>query len=660
MDFPQLAALKREIATLLDSQVCALTQYHIENPGGFRHKFEDTKDEFSKASTATCVQSLVATGCWERGPWRADTDYLLAQMCDRNKWRSAGLDAGNPFTVSFMLEAITLLTENVDGATLIDAGKEAIREAEQILDETLMASADPDSRGSAGLKSYPPTTYLTQLVVRVLKRRNKLTADARNATRRWAWRQIDHELALAFSGSQAADALALAYAVMLVALCSHPAEASPSQNQILRKAVDVVFDAQLESGAWPRSRPLFHYPKVGNAYCFEYEMLTQLLQQRTLMEHVLRHLPELSQATIRLRETAFRFEGGGLGWASGHHPQLQGPESWSTASVYQYLHELGRVLAEAVRESVFRYIGAEYTRPGDHGVSKGRFANGLLDSTVSIGDRKVSLLKTLDECFVRPVANHAARVEEGRALPRTVPMSAVLYGPPGTAKTRLAREIAEYLGWPLLVINPSHLVRFGLDRVQAEVNTVFSMLAEVEQVVVLLDEFDEMVRERTEAGSEALSRFLTTAMLPKLALINRRRRIVFLVATNHIDHFDFAIRRPGRLDLLLQVMPPTTEAKLAHPPWAQVFSEICSKCGLQVGQDESLRKALSRLTFSECEQLVKRLDGAKDEEDVRDFICSADNGCTLKQRATGQEGTTWSDMCQEQESYVRVPLPVEP
>ncbi len=45
------------------------------------------------------------------------------------------------------------------------------------------------------------------------------------------------------------------------------------------------------------------------------------------------------------------------------------------------------------------------------------------------------------------------------------------------------------------------------------------MLAIAEQIVVLLDEFDEMGRDRS-ASTDILSRFITTAMLPKLAAIN--------------------------------------------------------------------------------------------------------------------------------------------
>jgi hypothetical protein len=94
----------------------------------------------------------------------------------------------------------------------------------------------------------------------------------------------------------------------------------------------------------------------------------------------------------------------------------------------------------------------------------------------------------------------------------------------------------KYLGWPVLSVDPSYLVEEGLDRIQALASRLFRMLTMTEQVVVLLDEFDEMGRDRARAD-ELLSRFITTAMLPKLASINDQRKIVFLLATNYISGF---------------------------------------------------------------------------------------------------------------------------
>ncbi len=89
-------------------------------------------------------------------------------------------------------------------------------------------------------------------------------------------------------------------------------------------------------------------------------------------------------------------------------------------------------------------------------------------------------------------------------------------------------------------------------------NRLFNMLETVEEVVVLLDEFDEMGRDRSE--TTILSRFITTAMLPRLAAINDQRKIVFLL-TNYVRNFDAAFSRDGRFDMRIQVMPPNLQGK---------------------------------------------------------------------------------------------------
>ena len=65
----------------------------------------------------------------------------------------------------------------------------------------------------------------------------------------------------------------------------------------------------------------------------------------------------------------------------------------------------------------------------------------------------------------------------------------------------------KYPGWPILSVDLSYLVQEGLDRIQAP---AFQYADNDGAVVVLLDEFNEMGRDRGRA-EELLSRFLTTA-----------------------------------------------------------------------------------------------------------------------------------------------------
>jgi SpoVK/Ycf46/Vps4 family AAA+-type ATPase len=181
-----------------------------------------------------------------------------------------------------------------------------------------------------------------------------------------------------------------------------------------------------------------------------------------------------------------------------------------------------------------------------------------LDSTLEPAAENVidgSLTKTMFGCFAKPPALHSNSVRKGRSLPKTCPMSALLYGPPGTSKTEWAKMLANFLGWPLLSVDPSYIIAEGMDRVYAMTNKLFSMLSIAEEIVVLLDEFDEMGRDRTRSDN-VLSRFFTTAMLPKLMRLIRAVGIVFLLATNYLSEFDNAFTRDGRFDMRAQIMQP--------------------------------------------------------------------------------------------------------
>jgi hypothetical protein len=243
---------------------------------------------------------------------------------------------------------------------------------------------------------------------------------------------------------------------------------------------------------------------------------------------------------------------------------------------------------------------------------------------------------------VYPIAREADLIGKGGQLSETTPMSAILFGPPGTSKTELAKIIAGYLNWPLLSVDPSYVVQEGLDKVQAMANRLFGMLLASEQVVILLDEFDELGRDR--AGNEnLLSRFITTAMLPKLAAINKERKIVFLLATNYLSGFDAAFRRGGRFDMQLQVMQPSLAAKLnadpaVFPGWKTTFSHVLGLIK-DHAQKVEFETRLSDLTFLETKKLVDELRDVQDAEAALSLIGLAWSACTLeKHNDTGQRG----------------------
>jgi hypothetical protein len=384
-------------------------------------------------------------------------------------------------------------------------------------------------------------------------------------------------------------------------------------------------------------------------------MLTQLLQQSELHDLLLDYLTNLSAAAESVSRTVYRVEHGVQAWTSGHHPQLEDPESWATASVYHFVHSLDRLLAEAVRREVFNYLELPFPIPAVHGSTEADFAKDFLDSSIIVRGKEDSLRKFLWTEFVEPLAKESGTIVKGRTFNKRIPRSAIFFGPPGTSKTELSNHIAKFLGWPHLSIDPSLLLRNGMDGIQAEANNIFRMLEETERVVVLFDEFDELVRERGSSRAEPFSRLLTTAMLPKLASIHKRGTLVFIIATNNIGDFDLAIRRQGRFDRVVQIMPPTCDAKMTKKDWGPTKLDISEKFQtLGVELTDEITGKIRDLTYGECDDFAADLARANNQQDAVTTLANHWSRCTLQTSVSQEEEkTTWADRCKTEAQFNR-------
>ncbi len=385
-------------------------------------------------------------------------------------------------------------------------------------------------------------------------------------------------------------------------------------------------------------------------------MLTQLLQQKRLHDLLLQYLPQLRSAAQSALNSVYQLGENIQVWTSGHHPQQGKPESWATASAYHFFYELDRLLADAVRRELFKYLDLPLTTQvseDSRKAAKKIFAPNFLDSRVRVRGSQRPLKRFLWENFVEPLADGAKRVENGDKFSKGTPISAIFFGPPGTSKTELSTQIADFLRWPLLAIDPSHLLRNGMDGIQAEANQIFRMLEETERVVVLLDEFDEFVRERGSSDAEQFSRLLTTAMLPKLASIHTRATLVFIIATNNIRQFDLAIRRPGRFDRVVQIMPPTYDEKIGKSNWGASgkvnVSKILKNLGVTI--DGQVKKHLGDFTFLEFDAFATDLAKAKDAQAALRSLEYHWERCILQ--SVDEDNKTWKQRCTEEERFNR-------
>src|SRR5579863_4288499 len=413
-DFESLKHLKKYLAAVRRNHVSTMTYYRSDDGLGFFHQPQHNKA--SRSSTATCVASIVRAGLWtDKQVWWDATSDIAGKLISR-PWESAGLPKDNPFTVSFIVEGI--LDLQLAHPKYVHSGSHLTL----IRHRAVKVLKSCFSDGAINIHPYPASAYLTQLAYRVLARLNAVSVSLKAKIHRWSRTEINKQLSLITGKSRVADPLNLGYALILAVSTAKDEQTSPEDKQIFSHALELFFASQREDGTWPYSRPLFHYPDVGNAYCFEYELLAQMLLCKQLRSDLLQYIPQIAKAAYLLEKTSFDLDnenpGTVVAWPSGHHPQLEGPESWSTASVYDFAHGLNGLVAEAIRRALFEELGALYVapklppRPG----SRSRFAAGpdFLDANLVLDDgRTRSLRKTLAEKFVYPIAADSHLVERG-------------------------------------------------------------------------------------------------------------------------------------------------------------------------------------------------------------------------------------------------------
>jgi len=456
--------------------------------------------------------------------------------------------------------------------------------SKSLKDIALDMTSDPSR---FGINDYPPAAAVLYWFVDGVSR-SQIRLEPEDWTRlcRLATNEFDRQRSLAVAKHAAMmDPVAMA---MSACLCSRLRTISqnlqlgttkdhssklPSTVELERSVSDLFFE-QTPSGIFPKYFPLFHYQDAGSNFCFTFELLEAILvefgknQNRLLLEPSV--IAGLERATEWCETNRLRFSendsAGNLvpyeGWNSGGNLDTlrKGqPESWATAVVHMFLWELIEVLSRCIQKRILSHYGAR------KGGKKWKSLPKLLDIDVWLDRKPTSLVTTLEETIVKTFSSFKgeAKSEQLRKRPaRKSPLSALLFGPPGTSKTDVAKAIATELDWPLVEIDPSHFLQDGFQNIYIQAERIFEDVMDLCGAVVLFDEMDALVQKRdSETAIDIESRFLTTYMLPKLAKLHDRGQLVFLMATNFQANFDDAIKRAGRFDFLLCMGPPTLQAK---------------------------------------------------------------------------------------------------
>jgi len=143
------------------------------------------------------------------------------------------------------------------------------------------------------------------------------------------------------------------------------------------------------------------------------------------------------------------------------------------------------------------------------------------------------------------------------------PKGILLFGPPGTGKTMLAKAVATESQANFISIKGPEFLSKWVGESEKAVRETFRKARQAAPAVIFLDEIDSIAPSRGGSTSDShVTERVISQILTELDGLESLNSVIVIAATNRPDIIDPALLRPGRFDRLIEIGLPDELARL--------------------------------------------------------------------------------------------------
>ncbi len=141
------------------------------------------------------------------------------------------------------------------------------------------------------------------------------------------------------------------------------------------------------------------------------------------------------------------------------------------------------------------------------------------------------------------------------------PRGVLLYGPPGSGKTLIARAVANETGAFFFLINGPEIMSKMAGESESNLRKAFEEAEKNAPSIIFIDEIDSIAPKREKSNGEVEKR-IVSQLLTLMDGLKGRSNTVVIGATNRPNSIDAALRRFGRFDREIDIGVPDENGRL--------------------------------------------------------------------------------------------------